>query len=176
MILKPQDILILLKLVVMRDGNWSYATLASDLGMSQSEIHAGLKRACRARLADASGDVIRPLIPALESFLFNGLAYVFVPDHGQLTRGMPTALFAPPLRHLAAKSDGAVPVWPDAEGDMEGYGLSPLYRSAPVAARRDARLYRMLALVDVLRDGREHERRVARNELSRHLHAYRADG
>jgi hypothetical protein len=38
MLLKPQDILVLLKLVISEE-NPSYHTLAHELGMSSSEIH-----------------------------------------------------------------------------------------------------------------------------------------
>lgn len=48
--LKPQDIYILLKLVVLGESQWSYASVAGDLFMSASEVHAGIKRAVAARL------------------------------------------------------------------------------------------------------------------------------
>ncbi|GEM_PF-3853637 len=40
-IMKPQDILILLKLIVIGQRDWIYEELASELFMSKSEIHAG---------------------------------------------------------------------------------------------------------------------------------------
>ena len=52
MILKPQDIYILLKLVAMGESQWSYASVAGDLIMSASEVHAG-DQAGRGRLIDA---------------------------------------------------------------------------------------------------------------------------
>ena len=51
--LKPQDIFILLKLVALGEDQWSYASLAGDLFMSTSEVHAGIKRAVAARLMDS---------------------------------------------------------------------------------------------------------------------------
>jgi hypothetical protein len=42
-IMKPQDILILLKLIVIGQRDWIYEELASELFMSKSEIHAGIK-------------------------------------------------------------------------------------------------------------------------------------
>ena len=50
MILKPQDIFILLKLVSIGKAQWSYASLSRDLFMSTSEVHAGTKRAAAAHL------------------------------------------------------------------------------------------------------------------------------
>ena len=42
--------------------------------------------------------------------------------------------------------------------------------SAPKAARRDGRLYELLALIDVLREGRTRERQIAENELLKRIH------
>ena len=71
MILKPQDIVILLKLIVWDKMNWSYAQLSKELFMSVSEVHAGLKRASIARLFDVQRKV--PLKKALEEFLVHGI-------------------------------------------------------------------------------------------------------
>jgi hypothetical protein len=38
--LKPQDILFLLKLIAIGEKTWSYNSLAIELGMSPSEVHA----------------------------------------------------------------------------------------------------------------------------------------
>ncbi len=52
MVLKPQDIIILLKLIVWEKQDWTYQGLANELFMSASEVHAGIKRAIAARLMD----------------------------------------------------------------------------------------------------------------------------
>ena len=57
MVLKPQDIVILLKLVASGEIDWSYPSLAHDLFMSASEIHAGIKRAG----ADVPGAATGPI-------------------------------------------------------------------------------------------------------------------
>ena len=51
MVLKPQDILVLLKLVAIQNGSWAYNRLAVSLGMSPAEVHAGVNRALSAQLA-----------------------------------------------------------------------------------------------------------------------------
>ena len=48
MVLKPQDIFILMKLVSVGKGDWSYNSLAVSLYMSPSEVHAAIKRALAA--------------------------------------------------------------------------------------------------------------------------------
>lgn len=171
MILKPQDLLVVLKMLAKgRDGEWTYNGLAMELGMSPSEVHAGVKRALRARLARA-GEEGRPALPvmrSLEEFVFYGVPYVFVADQGGETRGVPTAWASPLVSRHFAGSDSSPPVWPHPEGIVRGYEVSPLYRAAPGAALRDNRLHDLLALVDVFRIGRAREVKMAR-ELFREL-------
>ena len=169
MILKPQDILVLLKLVAMGKSLWSYNRLAMDLDMSPAETHAAVKRALRAQLAVPDGTGARPNTRNLEEFLLHGIRYVFVPERGELTRGMPTAHSAPPLSRSLVSSDDIPVVWPDAEGPIRGEAFSPLYRSVPEAARKDQRLYELLALVDAVRGGRARERQLAGKRLTKRL-------
>ena len=169
MILKPQDIVILLKLLVLKDG-WTYQRLAVDLSISQSEVHAGIKRAVAAGLMSAAATSSgRPIRTALLEFLIHGVKYAFPAERGSLTRGMPTGYAAPPLNAVIVAPNEPPPVWPDEEGVVRGYAFTPLYPSVPAAAKRDQNLYEMLALVDAIRDGRARERQLAAKELERRL-------
>jgi len=74
MILKPQDVVVLLKLVALGPQPWTYQHLAVELSISQSEVHAGVRRAVAARLmSDASTVGGRPVLPALAEFLIHGV-------------------------------------------------------------------------------------------------------
>ncbi len=161
MVLKPQDILVLLKLVVIQGKPWSYNQLALDLGMSPAEVHAGVKRLLAAQLGISKDGKLTPNIQELREFLASGLRYVFVPERGEPTRGMPTRYAALPLREILAAPDEPIPVWPDAEGEARGVSFSPLYKSAPRAARADPALYELLVLIDAIRGGDAPEREVA---------------
>jgi hypothetical protein len=172
MVLKPQDLLVLLKLVALDRMSWSYASLAVDLGMSPSEVHAAVKRALMARLAVARDGSVVPAVSALREFIAHGLSYVFIPDRGELTRGVPTAHAAPPLNEFFAPSSEPPPVWPDPEGETRGMAFSPLYPSAPKAARNDPKLYELLALMDAIRGGRARERAAALERLDQKLKSY----
>ncbi len=163
MILKPQDIFILLKMVVLDRNDWSYSFLANELFMSPSEVHAGVKRASSARLIDINQK--QPLQSSLVEFLVHGIKYSFPPDRGSITRGLPTSYAGPPLNQKFSFSDKAIPVWPDPQGEIRGYAFSPLYKSAPMAAKKDSRLYEFLVLVDAIRDGRAREKDYAVNEI-----------
>jgi hypothetical protein len=167
--LKPQDIFILLKIVALDRSPWSYSQLAYELGISASEVHAGVKRATEASLMRLEDGWGTPDPDALEELLIHGVKYVFTPVHGRLTRGMPTSFAAPPLSRVLAPPQEPPPVWPDAEGEMRGYEFSPLYKSVPYAARRDVKLYELLALVDAIRGGAQAERELAIRELRARL-------
>jgi hypothetical protein len=56
-ILRPQDLVVLLRLSLEKGPAPTYATLASEIGLTASEAHAALERATLAQLArkDAAG-------------------------------------------------------------------------------------------------------------------------
>ena len=170
MALKPQDVLVLLKLHTRGSAQVSYSRLANELGMSPSEVHAAGKRALAAHLAVMKDGQLSPQRRNLEEFLLHGLRYAFPADWGGLTRGMPTASSAPPLNRVFSERDEPPIVWPDPQGQLRGQALKPLYRAAPAAARNDPALYELLALIDSLRAGKARERQVAGREISQRLH------
>ena len=163
MILKPQDVVIMLKLIVLDGSEWSYPALSHDLSMSTSEVHAGVKRAAAARLMDMHRKI--PFKSNLLEFLIHGVKYAYLPDRGGITRGVPTSYAAQPLKELIMQPDEPPPVWPDPEGQVRGYEFSHLYRSVPHACKVDPKLYELLALVDAIRDGRARERKIAIKEI-----------
>lgn len=170
--LKPQDIVFLLKLVAMGKSPWSFHRIALDLGMSPSEIHAAAQRSVAAGLAIKMESEIRPHIRNLSEFLEHGIQYVFVPERGAIERGMPTAFAASPLKDAFAGESEVPPVWPDPQGKVRGEAFSPLYKSVPGAAKKDPKLYELLALVDALRGGRARDKEIAKKELKVRLEKY----
>lgn len=169
--LKPQDVLFLLKLVAMGKKAWSFNKLAVELGMSPSEVHAAAQRTLMAKLAIKQGESIWPNVRNLGEFLEHGIQYVFVPERGELARGLPTAHAAAPLMAVFGEDD-MPPIWPDVEGEVRGESFSPLYKSVPRAARNDAELYELLALIDAIRGGRARERDIAKKEITKRLQQY----
>src|SRR5258708_20054379 len=97
MTLKPQDIVVVLKLLKAGDKRSTYAQLAVDLYMSPSEVHASVRRARAARLVLGPDLGDRVNAQALEEFLVHGIKYAFPPEKGGITRGMPTASAPEPL-------------------------------------------------------------------------------
>ena len=172
MTLKPQDILFLLKLIALGEKPWSFNKLAIELGMSPSEVHAAAKRALAARLALKEGNRIWPNIRNLSEFLEHGIQYVFVPERGELNRGIPTVYAAAPLDQYFDSYQELPPIWPDPEGEVRGESFTPLYKSVPEAARNDPMLYQLLVIVDAIRGGRARERDIAKKELKKCLEQY----
>jgi hypothetical protein len=118
--------------------------------MSASEVHAAVRRSEIAGLIDPISR--KPLRKPMEEYILHGLRYAFPTKRGPSLRGVPTSVAAARLSEKFNLS-GEIPVWPDPEGDVRGYAIEPLHKSAPAAARRDPRLHELLALVDALREG-----------------------
>lgn len=149
--LLPQDIMVLLKLVVHPGDYWTYADLSHALSLSPSQVHASVARATESRLY--SPDLRRPITDNLEKFLIYGVKYVYPPEIGGITRGKLTAYSHPVFLEKFPANPEENYVWPWAEGDARGMSFSPLYKSAPEVARNDPQLYLALALIDALRLG-----------------------
>jgi len=167
MMLKPQDVLICLKIALCDGHTWSYQSLAGDLFLSSSEAYAGAKRAEAARLVDLRNKAANK--SALTEFLLHGVKYAYPPTRGGLTRGVPTGYAAPPLMEQFSAVQDKPPVWPTLDGQVRGYEFSPLYASVPRAAAADQHLYALLALTDAIRDGRAREAHIAARELKSRL-------
>jgi hypothetical protein len=168
--LKPQDLLVLLKMACRKDQSFTYAQLARELGISASEAHSSVRRIFVARLASPSpdgGTIVHR--EALREFVVHGARYSFPATMGSATRGTPTGYAASPLRELILQSDELPPVWPSPDGSTRGLALYPLYPTAPKAAALDQSLYECLALFDSLRAGAAREREMAQQLLSERL-------
>lgn len=174
MILKPQDIVFLLKLLSLNRQAWAYNSIALELGMSSSEVHSAAKRLLKSELVYEDLLGMTPNIRNLSEFLFHGIQYVFVPEKAGLVRGMPTSYAAEPMAKSFIKDSEPAPVWPDPEGEVRGLSFSPLYKSVPHAAKQDPVLYEYLVLVDAIRGGRVREKNIAIDELKIKLDAYQS--
>jgi len=172
---------VLLKVLLMEkrrgegDGNnsavrWTLSELATETHLSVSEIHYALRRLVETGLLRAADRRVNR--HAIQEFLVHGIRYVFPPAQGRITRGMPTAYAAPPLKGVIISAGDTAPVWPFAEGTARGTSFSPLYSGAVLAALDDPEFYELLALTDTLRsDSRARERAAATDFLRSRLAA-----
>ncbi len=155
--MKPQDILLLLKLISINNRSWKQKEVALALGMSQSEVSESVARSKYSGLLDPTGKKVITL--ALFDVLQFGIKYVFPQKPGPVVRGIPTSHSASPLKEQIQSSEEYV--WPYVKGVIRGHSIIPLYSSVPEAALRDNHLYELLALVDAIRVGRARERNIA---------------
>lgn len=163
--MKPQDILLLLKIISLNGKSWNQKPIAEALGMSQSEVSESVARSKYAGLLDPSGKQVMKL--SLMDFLQYGIRYVFPQKPGPVVRGIPTSHSASPLNKEIQSTENYV--WPYAKGTMRGHSIIPLYQSVPKAALNDNDLYELLAMVDALRVGRAREKEIAISELKKRL-------
>lgn len=175
--LKPQDIVILLKILSTMtlsngpsDDELSQNKLATLLCMSVSEVNAGIHRLLLSKLlapvyteSGKSKMAFRPIKAACEECLITGVKYFFPAKLGVYTRGIPTAYAAPIFEKLIVKGRDPIPVWSYGEGTERGMAVEPLYSSVPksLAQFPDQLFYEMLVLIDAIRIGRARERNIA---------------
>ncbi|RZJ94762.1 MAG: hypothetical protein EOO60_02305 [Hymenobacter sp.] len=164
--LRPQDVVLLLKLVAQPKQYWLGKDLAQALFLSASEVSEALARCRFSRLLAADPHTLTVHRQALLDFLCYGLPYAFAVQPGAPARGLATGASAP-----LQQTFGPEPayVWPGAVGSQWGVAVEPLYPQAPAAAAQDAALYNLLALTDALRLGRPREVKLARQLLEQQL-------
>jgi len=185
--MKSQDIVILLKLVSLEqkvqeggarpewgshhEDPYSVRGLESTLGISKTEFNASIKRSISSRLAvkDRGSDRTKPNRRNLYNFIIHGLKFVYPAKPGGMTRGIPTAFAAAPLKNLLISAGEYIYVWPYARGKDMGQSVEPLFRSVPDAVQKDDGLYEYLALVDAIRLGNQREAGLAAERLSERL-------
>jgi hypothetical protein len=169
--LKPQDVVLALKLASSRAADWTQPAVARALHMSAAEVNHGLKRLVACHLYNPHER--RVVREALREFLVSGLRYVFPTQLGLFGEGMPTAFSVGPLAGKLRLDDDDRVVWAGSSAAgaalVRGRVIAPLYPSVPLAAAEDPALHEYLALADTLRIGRARERALAKEEISRRL-------
>ncbi len=159
--MRPQDIVILLKIATLKDKSWLMKDIAYSLFISASEVSESINRSMIAGLIAADKKTL--MKEALLEFLQYGIKYTYPQRPGAITRGIATAFSALPLSELI-NSEEAV-IWPFAEGNVRGQAIEPLHPSVPKACLHDQELYKLLALTDALRIGKSREQGYAINEI-----------
>lgn len=163
--MKPQDVVVLAKLIAIDNTDYIQMVLAEMLYMSQSEISSSLSRSSYAGLLINKGkEVNRKLF---FDFIKYGLAVVFPQHPGAIVRGTVTAHSAPPLDIEIVSEEKYV--WPYAKGRARGQSITPLYPTVPKAVVLDSYLHELLALMDAVRVGRAREKNLALKLLEQRI-------
>ena len=152
--LKPQDIVIAVKLLCLAKQDWSQGALAQSLFISVSEVNAGLKRLQQCNLIEPHADGRRWQVKKanFREFLLHGIAYVYPAQKSAPCHGLPPASSHPDLQQHFKPSSLPAMVWPNPSASCSGFALLPLYPSVIKAVSQDAELYQWLAIIDSLRD------------------------
>ncbi len=169
LILKPQDLIVALKVAISAPRDLTLTVLGQELSLVVSAVHGSIRRCEHARLLSRSGGSIAPLLPALLEFTVHGARYAFPAMQGTLTRGIATSLAGPSLRQHFDQSKSMPLVWPDSLGDSYGPSLVPLHQIAVPASKQDAGLFDVLTLLDAVRAGAARERELATSLLMERL-------
>lgn len=161
--MRPQDIVILLKIIALGDKQWQNKDLAQSLHISSSEVSEALNRNLLAGLIDFNKKRVHR--QDLLEFLEFGLHYVFPQSPGAMVNGIPTAHSHPFMK--ASFASEIMYVWPDFTSEYRGLAIEPLYPNQIMAVKEDNDLYKLLALIDVIRVGRTREINIAITELKK---------
>lgn len=165
--LKPHDVLCVLKISCLTGQEWTLRGLGKMVGLSGSEAYNSSKRLKASGLIYETSGEVKVVGRRLVDFIVYGIPAVYYQERGQVTRGMLTGASAPPLTQAF---EGDIPlVWPTAGGKVRGETLLPIYKTAPAAAAADVKLYELLVLVDALRTGRAKEKKLAADMLEERL-------
>ncbi|MDR2914011.1 MAG: hypothetical protein LBV74_04115 [Tannerella sp.] len=167
--MRPQDIVILLKILTFSDDNWTSVDISRALEISTAEISGSLERSRIAGLLSQNKREVNTL--ALREFLIHGLKYVFPAEIGAPVRGIATAHSASPIKEQISEGKDNY-VWSYSRGTRRGNSILPLYRTVPKVAGNQKELYEYLVITDTLRVGRVREIEIAINELDKKLNSH----
>lgn len=150
---------------------YSNRGLAASTGVSKSEVNASLKRSISVGMAkiDRKSKFPKANVSALLEFIAHGIKYVYPARPSAIVRGIPTSIAAPVLEGKLMTAGEYIYVWPDAMGKEKGQAVEPLYKSVPMAVKKDPRLYGFLALIDAIRLGAGRESVFAVKDLEKRL-------
>ena len=151
--MRPQDIVVLLKIFSLGEEDWLNKDLSNSLFISQSEISESLNRSLYAGLIGIDKKTIQK--SALFGLLVYGIKYMFPAQAGTLAKGIPTSSSAPILRDDFP--NGNTLVWPDPKMETRGLLIEPLYPKVVEAVKLDPMLYDLLSLADTFRVGNDKE-------------------
>jgi predicted transcriptional regulator len=155
--MRPHDIAILLKIASKGKDSWFMKDLAQELRISASEISESINRSIIGGLISSDKKTLKKL--ALLDFLKSGLRHVYPQQAGSITRGINTAISAPPLNNEFMSEEKFV--WPFGNGNSRGQAIEPLHINTPEACLNDTKYYELMALTDAIRIGKVREQNLA---------------
>jgi hypothetical protein len=167
--MRPQDVVMLLKMISLGEKKCSLIEMADYLYISAGEVSKAMDRNVVAGLVSSDKTRVNKL--ALRDFLIYGLKYVFPPQLGSTTRGIATAHSASPVnKYITENGDNYV--WKYYKGTKRGNSIVPLYDKITKFIEYQPELYEYLTIIDTLRIGKKREIDFAITELDKKLSIY----
>jgi hypothetical protein len=163
--LKPQDVVLLVKLLSLKKEDWRQIDLAISLKLSQSEIAKALARLAKAGLIFEK----RVNRSAALEFILHAIKYIFPAEVGALSTGVPTAFSSPMHKKMVVHDTNDIYVWPSPRGSKRGQVIKPFYPELAEAALEDDEFYGLMSAIEILRIGRTRERDLAASYLERKI-------
>ncbi|MFO8062036.1 MAG: hypothetical protein R6U31_03830 [bacterium] len=164
--MKPQDVLIALKIIEEDSEDWRFIDVAYKLKISQSEVHEGINRLHDSEIMHRRKHIVKS---NLAEFIIHGLKYCFPAIRGMKSRGIPTSHSSAFLTNIITDKDQDTVVWPYEKGESSGVSIQPLYKSVPYFVLENPFMYEYLCYIDAIRIGRKRERDYAKKKISQLL-------
>ena len=162
--MRPQDIIVLLKIISLQNNSWRNIDIANAIKISPSEVSEALNRCKIAKLIDNTKRKVH--INSFKELLIYGLKYVFLVEPGAIVRGIPTAHSAYLINEYISTGE-EVYDWPYAKGNQRGQVIELIYKTLPMTFHDDKFFYEFLVIVDTIRVGRVREIKIANEELEK---------
>ncbi|MGE3063791.1 MAG: hypothetical protein AB7T10_09220 [bacterium] len=169
--MKSQDIVIIMKIISMKQLDWRLIDIAYQTRISLSEVSEGMKRLRESSLLFGENKVNTE---NLREFLFHGLKYCFPAKVERTCRGILTAHSSRFMKNFVESESISDYVWPYEHGESYGLSVRPLYKTVPGFVEKDDSMYEALSYIDVLRLGRVREIALAKEKLTEIIKKYDA--
>jgi hypothetical protein len=161
--MRPQDVVVILKIILIKENKWQMKDLSNELNISMSEVSESINRSVIAGLIAKDKKTV--LKQSFLEFLKYGLRYVFPVKPGGMVIGIPTAHSNEILKkEIISKETFVIPYF---EGSTKGFEIEPLYARLPLACAKDPELCLVIGLLDCLRIGKNREVQLAQRELEK---------
>ncbi len=160
--MKPQDVLITLKIISFNSDDWRIIDIAYNLHLSSSEVHDGINRLHQSEIMHMRKHVVKS---HFVEFLIHGIKYCFPAILGMKSRGILTTHSSEFFKKIISDKKMDNYVWPSENGNATGISVNPLYKSVPEFVQKDRFMYEYLSYIDAIRIGRKRERAYAEKQI-----------
>ena len=163
---KPQDILLLSKLITLGEEQMRQIDLAIELDISQAEVANSLERLKRAGLIDDTKKRVNRL--AAIEFFKHAIKFLFPIEYEAPSRGILIGPSAEFVKKAAKGKSDMIYIVEDVNGKDMGLAIKPIYHSVAKVIRENDLMYRLLCSIDILRGlGGVRHKQVAESELTK---------